>query len=42
MRALGKANLNKQTEVTVSARGVLFVHSCPPAVRPHLEWALAC
>jgi hypothetical protein len=28
-------------EVTVSARGVLFVHSCPPAVRPHVEWAVA-
>jgi hypothetical protein len=25
----------------VTARGVLFVHSCPPAVRPHVEWALA-
>jgi hypothetical protein len=23
------------------ARGVLFVHSCPSAVAPHLEWALA-
>jgi hypothetical protein len=40
-RALGKAILDKQTEVTVSARGVLFVHSCPPAVQPHLEWAVA-
>jgi hypothetical protein len=28
-------------EVTVSARGVLYVHSCPPAVRPHVEWAIA-
>jgi hypothetical protein len=25
----------------VAARGVLFVHSCPPALRPHVEWALA-
>jgi hypothetical protein len=25
----------------MSARGVLFVHSCPPAVRPHVEWAVA-
>lgn len=24
-----------------SARGVLFVHSCPPALRPHIEWAIA-
>ena len=23
------------------ARGMLFVHSCPPALRPHVEWALA-
>ncbi len=23
------------------ARGVVFVHSCPRAVAPHLEWALA-
>ena len=25
----------------LSARGVLFVHSCASAVAPHLEWALA-
>ena len=25
----------------MSARGVLYVHSCPPAVRPHIEWAIA-
>jgi len=23
------------------ARGVIFVHSCPRAVSPHLEWAMA-
>jgi hypothetical protein len=23
------------------ARGVVFIHSCPRAVSPHLEWALA-
>jgi hypothetical protein len=23
------------------ARGMLFVHSCPPAMRPHVEWAVA-
>ena len=23
------------------ARGVIFIHSCPRAVSPHLEWALA-
>jgi Protein of unknown function (DUF3145) len=25
----------------VTARGVLFVHSCPPALQPHVEWAVA-
>ena len=25
----------------MSARGVLFVHSCPPAMQPHVEWAVA-
>lgn len=25
----------------MNARGVLFVHSCPPALRPHVEWAVA-
>jgi hypothetical protein len=25
----------------VSARGVVFLHSCPRALSPHLEWALA-
>jgi hypothetical protein len=25
----------------VSARGVLHVHSCPPALTPHVEWAVA-
>lgn len=26
---------------TTATRGVVFVHSCPPAVAPHVEWALA-
>jgi hypothetical protein len=25
----------------VPARGVLYIHSCPPAICPHLEWAVA-
>lgn len=25
----------------MSARGVLYVHSCPPALCPHVEWAVA-
>jgi hypothetical protein len=25
----------------MSARGVLYVHSCPPALCPHVEWAVS-
>jgi hypothetical protein len=25
----------------MTARGMLFVHSCPPALCPHVEWAVA-
>lgn len=28
-------------DASVVARGVVFVHACPRAVSPHLEWALA-
>jgi hypothetical protein len=28
-------------EVSVSARGVLYVHSAPAALCPHVEWAVA-
>src|SRR3712207_3716372 len=31
----------RPTEVPVSSRGVLYVHSSPPAVCPHVEWAVA-
>ena len=27
--------------MTVATRGVLFVHSAPPALCPHVEWAVA-
>jgi len=27
--------------VHAATQGVLFVHSCPPALCPHVEWALA-
>jgi hypothetical protein len=27
--------------VTPSTRGVVFVHCCPAAIAPHVEWALA-
>jgi hypothetical protein len=42
-RPLGKANLVTAWEVivTVATRGVVFVHSAPPALCPHVEWALA-
>jgi hypothetical protein len=40
MRTLGKANLVNQGG-TVSAHGVLYVHSAPPALSPHIEWAVA-
>jgi hypothetical protein len=40
MRSLGKAHLDNR-EVTVPARGVLYVHSSPPAVCPHVEWAIS-
>src|SRR3954453_81209 len=39
-RPVGKPFLETM-EVGVAARGVLFVHSCPPALRPHVEWAVA-
>lgn len=38
--SLGKAYL-KHREVDVPAQGVLYVHSCPAAVCPHVEWAVA-
>ncbi len=28
-------------QVATATRGVLFMHSCPPAIGPHVEWALA-
>jgi hypothetical protein len=39
-RSSGKANL-VDLEVLVPARGVLHVHSCPPALCPHVAWAVA-
>ncbi len=53
MRTQGKATLKEVHVTTVvhakgassaavePAHGVLFVHSCPRALSPHLEWALA-
>jgi hypothetical protein len=28
-------------QVAASTRGVVFIHCCPPAVGPHIEWAIA-
>src|SRR5436853_1739699 len=37
----GEADPRRRRRSEVTARGVLFVHSCPPALRPHVEWAVA-
>src|SRR5947208_16388527 len=37
----GEADPRRRRRSAVTARGVLFVHSCPPALRPHVEWAVA-
>src|SRR3984893_1222278 len=41
MRSQGKANLVLRREAPVSVYGVLQVHSAPPALCPHIEWAVA-
>jgi hypothetical protein len=41
MRPQGKANLVLSREAPVSVYGVLQVHSAPPALCPHIEWAVA-
>ncbi len=40
-RALGKTNLVRLQGGLVSVRGVLHVHCAPPALCPHIEWAVA-
>jgi hypothetical protein len=40
-RSLGKTYLVCCWEVWVSVRGVLHVHSAPPVLCPHIEWAVA-
>jgi hypothetical protein len=40
-RSLGKAHLVRWQGGLVSVRGVLQVHSAPPALCPHVEWAVA-
>lgn len=29
------------TASAVRSKGTVFIHSCPPAIAPHVEWALA-
>jgi len=41
LRSLGKTHLNHSQGGQVSVGGVLHVHSAPPALCPHLEWAVA-
>ena len=41
VRSQGKANLVLRREAPVSVYGVLQVHSAPPALCPHIEWAVA-
>jgi hypothetical protein len=40
-RTLGKTGLVRRREVWVSVRGMLQVHCAPPALCPHVEWAVA-
>jgi len=39
-RTQGKAHLDPR-EASVTTRGVLFVHSAPAALCPHVEWAVS-
>jgi hypothetical protein len=41
MRSLGKTHLIRWQGGLVTVRGVLQVHSAPPALSPHVEWAVA-
>jgi hypothetical protein len=41
MRSLGKTHLVRWQGGLVTVRGVLQVHSAPPALSPHIEWAVA-
>ncbi len=40
MSAVSYSRVGSESEAAQS-RGVIFIHSCPNAVAPHLEWALA-
>src|ERR1700751_4917404 len=40
-RSLGKTHLGRSQGGLVSVNGVLHVHCAPPALCPHIEWAVA-
>lgn len=33
--------LHQISEQTAPARGAVFIHACPPALCPHVEWAIS-
>jgi Protein of unknown function (DUF3145) len=39
-RPLGKAHLATSKEDLVTTRGVVYIHAAPPALCPHVEWAV--
>jgi hypothetical protein len=39
-RPLGKAHLATSKEDLVLTRGVVYIHAAPPALCPHVEWAV--
>ena len=39
-RPLGKAHLATSKEDPVTTRGVVYIHAAPPALCPHVEWAV--
>jgi hypothetical protein len=38
---MAAADLYAGSPSTAVARGMVVIHSCPPALRPHIEWAVA-
>lgn len=37
----GRTGGHQSTRTTPATRGVVFMHCCPSAIAPHVEWALA-
>ena len=40
MSAVSYSRVGSESE-SAQSRGVIFIHACPNAIAPHLEWALA-